>query len=211
VEINSSFYRSHRTSTYERWAASTPDNFRVSVKLPKQITHVARLADSDDAIEQFSVEVAGLQSKLGVVLVQLPPSLPFDVKIADTFFQALRRHLPCPVVCEPRHLTWFDEKAQIVFQSHDVGRVAADPSIVPSAALPGGNRACTYFRQHGSPQVYYSAYDEADLARIAQQLLAAAQISTSVWCIFDNTAAGAAIPNALALMKLVGESGRELG
>ena len=39
VEINSSFYRSHRPSTYERWAASVPDHFRFSVKMPKQITH----------------------------------------------------------------------------------------------------------------------------------------------------------------------------
>ena len=39
TEINSSFHRPHRTSTYLRWGASVPDAFRFAVKLPKAITH----------------------------------------------------------------------------------------------------------------------------------------------------------------------------
>src|ERR1700761_7871846 len=75
VEINSSFYRSHRKTTYERWAASTPADFRFSVKLPKHITHVCRLVDVERHIRQFVDETSGLGSKLGPILVQLPPSL----------------------------------------------------------------------------------------------------------------------------------------
>ncbi|WP_408901606.1 DUF72 domain-containing protein, partial [Pararoseomonas indoligenes] len=43
VEINSSFYRPHRPATYERWAASTPESFRFSAKVPRTITHDCRL------------------------------------------------------------------------------------------------------------------------------------------------------------------------
>src|SRR5262245_14948488 len=78
VEINSSFYRPHRTSSYRRWADATPPHFRFSVKIPKQITHVCRLINVDTYMDRFCEEVVGLGEKLGVLLAQLPPSLQFD-------------------------------------------------------------------------------------------------------------------------------------
>jgi uncharacterized protein YecE (DUF72 family) len=161
VEINSSFYRSHRLTTYQRWAASTPRGFRFAVKFPKQVTHESRLGDSEGQIEQFAAEVTGLGDKLGVVLVQLPPSLEFQCSIADAFFQHLRRRLRCPVACEPRHASWFTVAAETLLTKRRIARVAADPSIVPLAALPGGHRECVYFRWHGSPRMYFSSYDGA--------------------------------------------------
>src|SRR3954470_11987598 len=81
VEINSSFYRPHRTATYERWAASVPEDFHFAVKIPKAITHERRLADVDDLLDRFLSEVSGLGPKLGPLLVQLPPSLSFQYGI----------------------------------------------------------------------------------------------------------------------------------
>ena len=81
VEINSSFYRPHRHSTYERWAGSVPSDFRFSVKVPKTITHERRLVDCDDHLSRFLAEVEGLGEKLGTLLVQLPPSFQFDQSI----------------------------------------------------------------------------------------------------------------------------------
>src|SRR5689334_17239458 len=78
VEINSTFYRSHRPATYARWVASTPPQFRFAVKLPRTITHEARLADSAARIAAFRAEAAQLGEKLGPLLVQLPPSLAYD-------------------------------------------------------------------------------------------------------------------------------------
>src|SRR5687768_14648643 len=75
VEINSSFHRPHRQQTYARWAESVPRHFRFSVKLPRVITHDARLHGVGDALTRFADEIAGLGAKLGGVLVQLPPSL----------------------------------------------------------------------------------------------------------------------------------------
>src|SRR6476659_10956633 len=72
VEINSCFYRPHRFSTYERWAASVPDPFRFAVKLPKSITHEARLVGAGPAVDRFLAETAGLGPKRGPILVQLP-------------------------------------------------------------------------------------------------------------------------------------------
>jgi uncharacterized protein YecE (DUF72 family) len=104
-----------------------------------------------------------------------------------------------PVALEPRHPTWFAEEPEAQLVRHDVARVAADPARVPEAALPGGARSLEYHRLHGSPRIYYTPYDDAYLDALAPRLRAAARRGAAVWCVFDNTASGAALPNALAL------------
>ena len=203
VEINSSFYRSHRASTYQRWAESTPADFRFAVKLPKAITHINRLIESDALIEQFATEIDGLGSKLGIVLIQLPPSLAFDHSIADSVCTSLVTRLKTALVCEPRHPTWFTSDADSLLMKYQIGRVAADPSILPVAATPGGCEHYVYFRWHGSPRMYYSEYDAVALRELASQLENAARAAKRIWCIFDNTASGAASNNALALSELL--------
>jgi uncharacterized protein YecE (DUF72 family) len=73
---------------------------------------------------------------------------------------------------------------------------------VPAAGEPGGWSGTVYYRLHGSPRVYYSAYDEAHLRALAMRLGGAAGGADHVWCIFDNTALGAATSNALTLPDL---------
>ena len=90
VEINSSFHRAHRRSTYERWAAAVPPAFRFAVKIPKEITHRRRLAGIGDPLGRFLDEIEGLGEKLGVLLLQLPPSLEFEGQRARRFFHLLR-------------------------------------------------------------------------------------------------------------------------
>ena len=87
VEINTSFYRPHQKKTYERWAEKTPANFQFSVKMPKYITHTSKLENCDFLLEKFLNEISGLEKKLAVILIQLPPSLVFDAFKASLFFQ----------------------------------------------------------------------------------------------------------------------------
>ena len=65
VEINSSFYRPHRRTTYERWADSVPAGFRFAVKLPRTITQDSKLQDCGELLDRFLAEVSGLGDKLG--------------------------------------------------------------------------------------------------------------------------------------------------
>ena len=201
VEINSSFYRPHRTSTYARWAAAVPDSFRFSVKIPKALTHEARLVETNGLLDAFLAETSGLGSKLGVLLVQLPPSLRFEAQIVSRFFSALRERHPGPVACEPRHPSWFEPDAEALLEEAQVARVATDPAPVPAAAAPGGWMRLAYYRLHGSPRMYYSAYTEPFLAQIVLKLRSRTKAGAEVWCIFDNTAAGCATTNALAVLK----------
>lgn len=200
VEINSSFYRPHRPATYARWAASVPPGFRFAVKLPKAITHERRLIDCDDLLARFAEEVSNLGEKRGPVLIQLPPSLAFDASLAATFFDRARAVLGGAIVCEPRHSTWFTPAADALLVRHQIARVAADPAPVPEAAHPGGWPGLRYTRLHGSPRIYWSPYDEAAIARHA----AAARASeVESWTIYDNTAGGAALSDALAMLDRV--------
>jgi uncharacterized protein YecE (DUF72 family) len=198
VEINSSFYRPHRTVTYERWAASVPEDFRFAVKVPKTITHELRLRDAGALLDRFLSEVSGLGPKLGSLLVQLPPSLAFMPGIADRFLSDLRSRVAGSIVCEPRHASWFTQEIETLLEELRVSRVAADPAPVPSAGEPGGWRGLSYYRLHGSPKIYYSAYSPEYLEGIAEQIVRDAGASIETWCIFDNTAAFAATADALA-------------
>lgn len=199
AEINTTFYRSHRAATWARWAASVPVGFRFSAKLPRAITHTARLVDTDAALDAFLAEVGALGPKLGCVLVQLPPSLPFDAEVAGAFFRALRQRHAGPAACEPRHATWFTPEADALLAAASVARVAADPVRAPGADQPGGWTGLAYFRLHGSPRMYYSAYEPSYLDGLAARIATLRDDGVPVWCIFDNTTLGAATANALEL------------
>lgn len=190
VEINSSFHKPHQKSTYEWWAAQTPSDFQFSVKMPKQITHKKKLIDVDDDLNRFIYEISGLEQKLGFVLIQLPPSLNFDMQITSNFLSLLRSKFEGRVALEPRHISWGEKQAISVLQKFTIERVLADPVVVPN-----NEQVCHYYRLHGSPKMYYSSYDSNFLQNLAKTLL------DSVWIIFDNTTLGAGTQNALDLQK----------
>ena len=196
VEINSSFYKPHRATTYARWADSVPAGFRFSIKLPRTITHEARLSGCGAALDAFLEAAGGLGDKLDCVLVQLPPSLAFDARTAATFFAMLARRWPGRVACEARHASWLTPQADALLARHHVARVAADPARHGNDAQPGGSARFGYWRWHGRPKIYYSDYDAEALDAIAVAVRAG---PADAWVVFDNTATGHAIPNAAAL------------
>jgi uncharacterized protein YecE (DUF72 family) len=156
VEISSSFYRHYLPRTYARWAATVPADFHFAVKLPRAVTHDARLGE-----------------RLGPLLVQLLPSLAFDAARAAA------------IACEPRHPSWFTDAADALLAEARIARVAADPALMPAAACPGGWTGLAYHRLHGSPIIYRSPYPALALDADAATLLDEA-VAAPVWCFFDN-------------------------
>ena len=207
AEVNSSFHRPHQPKTWERWAQCTPPDFRFAVKLPKAITHTAQLANCGAPLQKFFDEVRGLGDKLGPLLVQLPPKLAFDEALAHDFFTTLRelhsQHLHTGFIAlEPRHASWFTPPVDRLLRSFEIARVAADPPKGSSlSATPGGWNGLCYWRLHGTPRTYYSAYDAAFLRRFAAQLRKTH--CAEQWVIFDNTALGHATGNAIDLMNFL--------
>jgi uncharacterized protein YecE (DUF72 family) len=203
AEINSSFYRSHRHATYARWASAVPSGFRFSVKLPKEITHTLRLKACARPLRQFLSEIGGLGSRLGCILIQLPPSFAFQRAVVRQFLTLLRRNFDGAAVLEPRHITWFDPHVEAILHEFNVSRVASDPALCAAAARPTVDSSVAYFRLHGSPRMYYSSYDESYLRGVAAEMKRHHVASPQAWCIFDNTAHGFATMNALHLMVLL--------
>jgi uncharacterized protein YecE (DUF72 family) len=197
VEINSSFYRPHRLQTYQRWGACVPADFRFSVKAPKLITHELRLQNCDQALEEFVLQCAGLGDRLGCLLVQLPPSLEFAPANSEAFFVSLRRCFAGHVVLEPRHESWTAAEALLVH--YRIAQAAVDPSRISTDSTPRGWPGLKYWRLHGSPRIYYSPYGEQRLERLADEMHTVTADGSCAWCIFDNTASGAALGNALTL------------
>jgi uncharacterized protein YecE (DUF72 family) len=207
VEINSSFYRPHRPATYARWARSVPEDFRFAVKMPREVTHIRRLAGAEDVLARFLSEIAALGSSLGPLLVQLPPGFAFQAPLARAFLASLRDRFAGHVVWEPRHPSWFCGEAEVLLAQFEVARVAADPARVPCAAEPGGWPGLAYYRLHGSPEIYHSGYGAAYVSGLAGRLNRVGARTAAIWCIFDNTARGEAASDALALLRLVTSAG----
>ena len=207
AEVNSSFHRPHRRSTWERWGESVPAGFRFSAKIPKTISHERKLVDCAGPLARFLEEVAGLGDKLFVLLLQLPPKLGFEASVAEGFLQMITSMTQARIACEPRHPTWFGDDADNLLQRYRIARVAADPAITMGAANPGGWRGFDYHRLHGSPSIYRSSYDDGRLEAIAHAVSRDIAPDRSVWCIFDNTASGAATSDALRLAEMLDHGG----
>jgi uncharacterized protein YecE (DUF72 family) len=207
VEINSSFHRPHQRSLYEKWAASVPPGFRFCAKLPKTITHERRLVGCEEPLAQFMAQAGGLGPRLACLLVQLPPSFAFDAAVTASFLDLLRGHFAGALALEPRHASWFTPEADALLRASQVARVLADPVRHEAGRSPGGWPGSVYLRLHGSPRVYYSAYETPLLRALAARLRQAQAEGAEAWCIFDNTASGAAAGNALELQRLL-EEGR---
>lgn len=197
VEINSSFYRPHLPATYARWACSVPAYFRFAVKLPRVITHELRLEGCELALDAFLGQCQQLGDHLGCLLVQLPPSLAHDASRDRRFFELLRQRHAGPVAVEPRHASW--QAAQSMLIDLRIAQVAASPSRFAADAHPAGWPGLVYWRLHGEPRIYHSEYSQQYLQQLAERLQRSHAAGAATWCIFDNTASGAALGNALAL------------
>lgn len=174
------------------------------MKLPKAVTHVARLVDAEAIVAAFIDQAGGLGDRLGVLLVQLPPKLAFDAGVARRFFAMLRERHAAGIACEPRHPSWFDAEAEQLLIEHRIARVAADPPVgSPAAASPGGWPGLAYYRLHGSPRVYFSDYPAEVLEAWSTKLRESAAAGAETWCIFDNTAGSHAVGNAITTRNLV--------
>ena len=198
AEINSSFYRPHAAATYAKWRDSTPSDFRFAVKMPRTITHELKLQDAREPLVAFLAQTDGLAQKRGPILVQLPPSFSFDATIVTPFWISCARCTTVPSYASRGMRRGSRRRSPRSSIGYRVSRVAADPPPVPAAVVPAGWPGVAYFRLHGSPRKYWSRYDEHYIATLAMAVRTIPG-AEEVWCVFDNTASGAAIENAWEL------------
>jgi len=151
VEIDYTFYRMPSVKTIEGWKAATPEHFKFTLKASQQITHRQRLKVPSDALDYFLSVVPGLESRLGLVLYQLPPFFKCDIQRLEMFLSALPRGIPAAF--EFRHESWFVDDLYRMLRGHGVALCIhdADDHTTPMQLTAG----FTYVR------LRRSAYDSA--------------------------------------------------
>ena len=199
VEINSSFYRPHRPSTYQRWAATVPADFRFAVKMPKEITHTRRLAQVAEPLTRFLGEAGALGEKLGPIWCSCRRAWPSRRTSPASFTISARASRGTSSVSRGTGAGSPTKSISLLAELR-IARVAADPAVVPRAGEPGGWPGLRYYRLHGSPRMYYSAYPAEALDALARRL---AGDDGRAWCMFDNTAEGAATQDAMTLTDIL--------
>ncbi|MDJ0592559.1 MAG: DUF72 domain-containing protein [Pleurocapsa sp. MO_226.B13] len=123
VEINSSFYRLPTAETLNRWRDVTPTEFTFAVKGSRFITHLKRLKDSEASVIKFLKRLSILDRKLGVILWQLPPSLPLSLQHLQNFLSFVRNFIPLPkLVLEVRHPSWLVSEVFALLSEANVSR-----------------------------------------------------------------------------------------
>lgn len=139
VEINATFYRLPRRSVVETWAAEVPEDFRFAVKASRRITHLKRLKDVGEETAYLLDTLGALGPKLGVVLVQLPPTMKRDLDRLRAFLALPRGDVR--LAFEFRHESWLEEDVQALLREQGCALCLSDvddgpePALVPTAAF----------------------------------------------------------------------------
>jgi uncharacterized protein YecE (DUF72 family) len=204
VEINASFYRVPKPETFDGWHDKAPDGFRYAVKANRFITHMKKLKDCAEEVNEFEALTRRLKAFLGPILYQLPPSLHKDVPRLD----ALLKILPAGAehVVEFRHKSWYDDEVLNTLDRHGVGFVAHDLKGLKSPRWATGRTA--YVRFHGTSGRYHGRYSDEALIIWADWCLQQSAEGRSVWCYFNNDIHGHAIEDAGTLKSMVGQIDR---
>ena len=146
VELNNSFYHLPTEKAFGTWRSATPDSFRFAVKVSRYITHIKKLKDSEEPLQNFLARATLLGGKLGPLLYQLPPGLHRDDVLLESFLSLLPRHLVN--VFEFRHDSWHDQGVLDLLQRYNAGFCIFDmPDLTTQPAVTAD---FVYVRFHGT-------------------------------------------------------------
>jgi uncharacterized protein YecE (DUF72 family) len=193
VEVNNTFYRLPARSTFSSWAGRTPDDFVVTIKASRYLTHVKRLREPEEPVRRLMDAVKGLGSKLGAVLVQLPPDLPAHFEDLDRTLASFPGSTR--VAVEARHETWFTEELRGVLERHDAALCLADRLSRPITPL-WRTASWGYLRMHEGRGNAQPCYGRTALVSWAGRLADLFTPHDEVYVYFNNDARGCAVRDA---------------
>lgn len=201
LEINNTFYRFPEQKLFDNWYDKAMPDFVFSVKVPRIITHLQKFRKTEKLLSDFYVIAReGLKEKLGPVLFQLPPSMKYDEELLQLMISQM--NVLYQNVIEFRHISWWRKEVFAALKEANIVFCGVSyPGLISDAVT---DLPLVYYRFHGVPKLYYSAYEESFLQRIAEQV--AKGETKEAYIYFNNTAAGAALDNAKYLQYLVGTS-----
>ena len=124
VEIDSSFYAIPSAASIQSWYKRAPQGFTYSLKLPQEITHHNRLQNSEELLARFCERVRGLQEKLALILIQMPPDFsPRSLPALEKFLPLVPDDLRFAIEFRDQH--WLlDDVGEYLLEILKANRVA---------------------------------------------------------------------------------------
>lgn len=202
VEINNTFYRLPAPSTFDAWRRQAPAGFEYAVKANRYLTHMKKLRDTSEALEQLFDAARLLGDRLGPILFQLPPRWKYNGARLSAFLEMLPKRLTC--VFEFRDRTWLCRECIALLERHGACLCIHDllprhPRVVTGPAA--------YVRFHGAGETYAGSYGRPRLRRWARWLGGIREQGLKGYAYFNNDANACAAFNAMTLRELVALGG----
>jgi uncharacterized protein YecE (DUF72 family) len=197
VEINYTFYRTPNEKILAGWSTQTPENFKLTLKAPKRLTHIAKLRECADLLAYFLKTAATLGPKLGAILFQLPPYFRKDLEVFDAFLQLLPQGT-CAAF-EFRHASWMDPEVFARLRAHDLALCVADSEKFSTPVQITARYGYFRLRDEG--------YKPDDLVRWAQVIREQAAHCSDVFVYFKHEESGIGPQFAKILLEALGAIG----
>jgi len=203
VELNSSFYHLPKKITAEGWIKRTPENFLFCPKMSRFITHQRRLLYAEEAVQNFFDVFDIMATRLGPVLVQLPPGLHYDLPRLTDFLNYLSEQFSeYQFAIEVRHDSWLRDEFFDLLRKNNMAFVMADSGKrYPSAEVVTAD--FVYLRFHGNVKLYATDYRMEELQAYAEKIKNRIEEGKEVWAFFNNDFEGYAVKNAMELRDLM--------
>jgi uncharacterized protein YecE (DUF72 family) len=203
VELNNSFYRLPEASTFDRWREETPDDFVIAAKASRFLTHQKRLRDPEGPVDLFMERARHLGSKLGPVLLQLPPRFRADpgrlAAALDRFPNEVR------VAVELRDDSWFTDDVRRVLEERGSALCLADSPHRRTPVWRTSDWGFVRFHEGtGSPP---PCYEERALSTWAERIARQWEADQDVFCYFNNDQRACAVHDAVAFAGLARRAG----
>jgi uncharacterized protein YecE (DUF72 family) len=202
VELNTSFYHLPRPETFTKWRDQAPPGFRYAVKAPRFITHMKKLKECAEPVEEFLRRARNLDGAIGPILYQLPPRWALNRERLEEFIALLPPDLAH--VFEFREKSWMTEEVLALLEASGVSFCAHDMPGLKTPRRAAGPIA--YVRFHGGTGKYIGRYPDETLLAWTDWIVGQARAGRDVWCYFNNDIGGHAIHDALTLRAMVGQA-----
>jgi uncharacterized protein YecE (DUF72 family) len=199
VEINNSFYKLPSAETFRLWRQSAPPGFRFAVKASRFITHMKKLKEPQNALDNILKRAAELKDKLGPILFQLPPKWMVNAERLEEFLAALpQRH---QYAFEFRERSWHNEEIYDILRRHNAAFCMYELNGFHSPEPITAD--FTYIRLHGPGGPYQGSYSQETLREWARKIERWGERLKDIYVYFDNDQAAFAARNALQLKQMV--------
>jgi uncharacterized protein YecE (DUF72 family) len=202
VELNTSFYHLPKPETFDKWRDQAPPGFLYAVKAPRFITHMKKLKECDEPMEEFLARARHLGDRLGPILYQLPPRWALNLERLEQFIALLPRDLRH--VFEFRETSWMTEQVLALLDRSGISFCAHDMPGLRTERWAAGPIA--YVRFHGGEGKYWGRYSDEALLAWTDWIVAQARGGRDAWCYFNNDIHGHAIHDALTLRAMVAQA-----